>query len=91
MNVASMNSKGVSCAKSQTFLQDDSVIALQASASDQEGNGEEGSPKRLRPNPKFLNNVVSSISRTNQRLIAESTANAACKVASFEPESHERI
>lgn len=47
---------------------------------DKDGGEESASPKRIRPNPVFLTNFVSGIKQTNQRLIAESTANAACKV-----------
>lgn len=65
------------------IMQDETIGTSQAIASD-EGEGDEdgGSPKRSRPNSNFLQNVVSSIKRTNQRLIAESAANAACKVGS---------
>ena len=75
------------CQNGNLTLQDDPVTALQAAVDEQEGEGEQDSPKRIRPNPQFLTNVVSSISRTNQRLIAESTANAACKVRSTNKQS----
>lgn len=45
-----------------------------------DGSDQPDSPKRMRPNPAFLTNFVSGIKRTNQRLAAETTANAACKV-----------
>ena len=66
-------------------MQDETIGNSQAVASGKgEGDEDGSSPKRIRPNPNFLQNVVSSIKRTNQRLIAESAANAACKVGSIQ-------
>ena len=39
-----------------------------------------GSPKRLRPNPAFLTGLVTGLKRTNERIIADTAANAACQV-----------
>ena len=39
-----------------------------------------GSPKRLRPNPAFLTGLVAGLKRTNERIIADTAANAACQV-----------
>ena len=47
---------------------------------EEEAKASEPSPKRLRPNPKFLHGYLNGLEKANKRILAETASNAACKV-----------